>query len=214
MLVGRHYAFHMTTPLQVQETASACVGFLGQHVDADWARSIPDLDISVAEVVGHMAEGNLWYAIDLAAGGSNLSTVEHRVKTDRPASELLDTLQTYASVLAAVVEASPPTERGFHPMGLADASGFAAMACDEMLIHTYDAACGIAAEFNPPDRLAAATLHRLFPWIDELDGDPWTALRYANGRIALPGRPRLDGWAWHCAPLDEWDGQPARLPST
>ena len=25
-------------------------------------------------------------------------------------------------------------------------------------------------------------------------------------RIALPGLPRQDRWAWHCAPLEEWDG--------
>src|SRR5205085_7265867 len=37
--------------------------------------------------------------------------------------------------------------------------------------------------------------------------DPWSALRWANGRLALPDRARLGpDWGWWCAPLSEWDG--------
>ena len=37
--------------------------------------------------------------------------------------------------------------------------------------------------------------------------DPWSALRWANGRIALPDRERLGpDWGWWCAPLSAWDG--------
>jgi hypothetical protein len=31
-------------------------------------------------------------------------------------------------------------------------------------------------------------------------------LRWATGRIVLPGREPVTSWRWHCAPLDEWDG--------
>jgi hypothetical protein len=41
-----------------------------------------------------------------------------------------------------------------------------------------------------------------------VDDDPWRLLLWANGRIALGERPRLQRWRWHCAPLSEWDGQP------
>ncbi|MFL6137290.1 MAG: hypothetical protein ACJ74O_05750 [Frankiaceae bacterium] len=49
-------------------------------------------------------------------------------------------------------------------------------------------------------------LRRLFPWVP-VDDDPWRLLLWANGRIALDGRPRLARWRSHPAPLDEWDGR-------
>ncbi len=169
--------------------------------------------MSVVEVVGHTAEGCLWYAIDLAAGGADLGPVEHRVRTEGDAGEVVETLRTYAHIVASVVEASPSTARGFHPMGTADPSGFAAMACDEMLIHTDDAARGLRVSFEAPSDLVEPVLRRLFPWITDT-ADPWSQLRWANGRVALPDRPRLTDWAWHCAPLSEWDGSVSTAPTT
>jgi hypothetical protein len=82
-----------------------------------------------------------------------------------------------------------------------------------MLIHTDDAGRGLGRTFSPPPELAEAVLRRLFPWVVDEDGsDPWELLRWANGRTALGARPRLQGWAWHCAPLAEWDGAPATRP--
>lgn len=192
--------------------ASACSSFLRSVVEADWSLCVPDLDMTVAGVVAHAAEGCLWYAIDLSAGGQDLQAVEHRVKPDRPSFELVATLETYASIVETVVRVAPPDARGFHPMGTADPSGFAAMACDEMLVHTDDAARGLGRRFEPPTELAEAVLRRLFPWVD-VGPDPWASLLWANGRIGSDGRPRLDGWRWHCAPLDEWDGTAPGSPS-
>ncbi len=189
----------------VRRAAAVCTEFLGAAADADWTVAVPDLDWSVAQVVAHAAEGCLWYAIDLAARGDDLQSVEHRVTTKGSNADLVGTLQAYARVVAAVIDASPDSVRGFHPMGAADPSGFAAMACDELLIHTDDAARGLGLSFRPPDDLAVAVLRRLFPWVDVGD-DAWEQLRWANGRIALGGRERLTGWAWHCSPLADWVG--------
>jgi hypothetical protein len=191
----------------VRETARWCTEFLTDQLDADWSAAVPDLDLTISGVVAHAAEGCLWYAIDLAAGGEDLDPIEHRVKLDSAPQALIATLKTYAHVLAAVIDTSPATARGFHPMGLADPSGFAAMACDEMLIHTDDAARGLGAMFDPSPDLAEPVLQRLFPWVEPVT-EPWAQLRWASGRIELDGRPRLEGWAWHCAPLDEWNGEP------
>ena len=88
---------------------------------------------------------------------------------------------------------------------MADASGFIAMGCEEMLMHTADILQGLARPFRPPDDLTARVLARLFPWAPE--GDVWASLRWVSGRIALPDHARLGAdWYWHCAPLDEWDG--------
>ena len=191
------------TGTDVLAAADACGAFLRQHADGDWTAPVPDLDMTVAEVVAHAAEGPLWYAIDLAAGGPDLPTVEHRVKPDEVTpADLVATLETYARVVAAVVDAAPPTSRGFHPFGPADPAGFAAMACDEMLVHTHDAGTGLVADppFTPPAPLAAKVLDRLFAGTTG-DDDPWTLLLWANGRVALPGRPRREpGWRWRSSP--------------
>ena len=74
---------------------------------------MPDLEMSVAEVVAHAAEGCLWYAIDLAARGEELDLVEHRVKADGASSAVVETLRTYADIAASVIDAAPVSARGF-----------------------------------------------------------------------------------------------------
>jgi uncharacterized protein (TIGR03083 family) len=189
----------------VLEAAGACQALLGAAVDRDWTRRLPHLDFTVAQAVTHMAGGTLWYATDLAAGPERLGTMELRVPPETAPAELVRTIGTFATVLARVTDASPPGARGWHPFGLADASGFAAMACDEFLVHTDDVARGLEVPFAPPPALARATLERLFPWAPA-DAEPWAALLWANGRIDLPGQRRQVDWRWHCAPLEEWDG--------
>lgn len=89
---------------------------------------------------------------------------------------------------------------------MADASGFAALACDELLVHTSDIAAGLGVSFDPPREVCARVLGRLFPWAPR-DQDPWEALRWANGHAPLGERPRLaPEWVAHPAPLQEWDG--------
>ncbi len=201
-LVGDHRRVDGGTVLRA---AGECQVLLGAAVDKDWRRQIPDMEWTVAEAVAHIAEGLLWYATDLAAGSRELSTMDLRVRPETPPADLVATLGSFATVLACVVDGAAPGARGWHPAGLADASGFAAMACDELLVHTGDAARGLALSFAPAPELSRATLRRLFPWAPN-GADPWQALLWANGRADLPGQERQTGWRWHCAPLVEWDG--------
>ena len=86
-------------------------------------------------------------------------------------------------MLAAAVDAAPPSLRGFHPFGSPDPSGFAAMACDELLVHGRDAALGLGREFGGDAGLASSILARLYPWHPLGAGDdPWQVLLWANGR--------------------------------
>jgi uncharacterized protein (TIGR03083 family) len=189
----------------VVQAAGECQALLGAAADRDWALPVPGMDWTVAETVAHIAEGLVWYATDLAAGPRELSVMDLRVRPETAPADLVAALGSFATVLARVVDGAPPSARGWHPAGLADASGFAAIACDELLVHTGDAARGLELPFTPSPELSRATLRRLFPWAPH-DTDPWQALLWANGRADLPGQERQTGWRWHCAPLAEWDG--------
>lgn len=195
----------MVDAAHVRTTVGCCADFLTGLSGADWSLPVPDLDMTVAEAVAHAAEVCLWYAIDLAAAGDELESVEHHVQPHGASEDLIGIVRAYGAVVAAVVDAAPASARGFHPMGAADPSGFAAMACDEMLVHTDDAARGLGALFEPSPNIAEPVLRRLFPWVTPVT-DPWAQLKWANGRIPLDDQPKLAGWVWHCAPLDEWDG--------
>lgn len=189
----------------VRRASTAVADMLASGIECDWTVVVPHLTWTIAETVAHIAETLLWYSIDLAATGVDLEALQPSVRTDAAPSQLAATIPGIAGLLAHVVAAAPPDARGFHPAGMADPSGFAAMGCDELLIHGWDAARGLDEEFAPDGRLAASVLGRLFPWVAP-EPDPWTALLWANGRLDLPSRLRPVDWRWHCAPLDQWDG--------
>jgi uncharacterized protein (TIGR03083 family) len=189
----------------VRAAAAACTGLLAGAVGRDWSVPAGELEMSVAEVVAHVGESLLFYAADLVGGRELNDALVVRVRADRAPAALLALVRTGATVLAATVEECDEEVRGYHPAGAADASGFAAMACDELLIHTDDAARGLGLAFEPDAHLAGHVVRRLFPWAPHGERS-WPTLRWANGRAPLGDRPRLTSWQWHCAPLDEWDG--------
>lgn len=189
----------------ILQAARACQEFLDPLRRESWDVPVPGMDGTVAQVVAHAAEGPLWYALDLWSGPRDDAAYEVHVKRDATNTGILVSLTSAAQACAASVDAAPATTRGFHPAGSPDPSGFAAMACDELIVHTHDAARGLGLEFRPDAALAGRVLGRLFPWHQE-GGDPWQMLLWANGRIDIPGRPNQKGWQWHCAPLSEWDG--------
>jgi hypothetical protein len=197
----------MITGDDILAAEAACHSFLAPQVEADWSSAVPGLDFTVASVVAHAANGLVWYALDLWGGPGDDAAFDLKVRADAASPALVVSLRSAARVCAASIDAAPAGMRGFHPAGAADASGFAAMACDEMLIHTDDAARGLGLTFASDSTLAGRVLARLFPWHDLGDEDAWQLLRWANGRIDLPGRPNQKGWEWHCAPLADWNGK-------
>jgi hypothetical protein len=172
----------------------------------DWRVPVPGLEFTVASVLAHVCVACLRYSVDMWSGSEN-GTYEVSAVDDASNERLLTSLVAGVHILSAGIEAAPPALRGFHPFGSPDPDGFAAMACDELLVHGDDAARGLGVPFAPDDELAASVLARLFPW-HHVDADEaaWDVLRWANGRIELPGRPRVGRWRWHTAPLREWNG--------
>ncbi len=186
------------------QSARASATFLASALDLDWDRPIPEMTWSVRRVVAHISEVLLWYSTDLSAGPSELSTMDVTVRPTEDPVLLIETITAFSTMLGHVVDGAPPGHRGWHPDGLADASGFAAMGCDELLVHTHDAAVGLGREFEPSEVLSQAVLRRLFPWAPR-DTDSWDTLLWANGRRELPDLPRQVNWHRHPAPLSEWN---------
>ena len=190
----------------VRVAAEQCRRVLEPALERDWSVPVPGLEFTVASVVAHACEACLWYPADVWSGTED-GAYEVRARADAPNERLLTSLLAGARILAATIDAAPPTLRGFHPFGSPDPDGFAAMACDELLVHGDDAARGLGVPFPSNGRLAALVLARLFPWHEVAAGEePWDVLLWANGRIELPERPRVGRWRWHSRPLSEWDG--------
>lgn len=187
----------------------ACLRLAVTHLPDDgwdgWDRRLPGLRGTARHLLSHMASTPLWYALDLSADGEDLDGVTMEVDPKGEVAALRRTMVASVGMLARVLTAASPSARGFHPWGLADPEGFAAMACDELLVHTDDVVRATDHVFEPPEHLAKGVLHRLFPWAPDNDA-PWLTLLWANGRTPLGHRGQLDGWRWHAAPLDEWDG--------
>ena len=192
----------------VVAAAAACAAYLGQRTGRDWDLPVPGLDWSVRRTVSHAVGCCLWYAFDLAAGPDEVDALDMRIRPEADPAQTVAAMSAAGGMLARVVDGAPAGARGFHPAGRADASGFAAMACDELLVHTADVAAAWGESFAAEPGLAGRVLHRLFPWAPaEADSDPWAGLLWANGRRSLSGQDDQGaGWLWHCAPLDEWDG--------
>jgi hypothetical protein len=171
----------------------------------DGGAAVPLLATDVTGVAHHITSCLTWYAADLVAGPVEVSAFDLVRRPDVELVEMCRQLQAAAEVLARVVDAADPADRGAHDWGLADASGFAGMGCAEMLLHAWDVADGRGLDWAPPGSLARTVLARLFPWAPT-DADPWAALLWSTGRGELPGREPVTSWRWHCAPLSEWDG--------
>jgi len=195
------------SPNHLLEAASASCSVLEPCVEQDWAVPAGDLTWDVRKTVTHFIDAVGWYAAHLAAQSPRRLRVDFVAHDDATNEELLDVLAAAAAMLAQVATATTPSARAYHEFGMADTGGFLAMGCDEILVHTWDASRGLGVVFAPPEGLADRVLRRLFPWA-QLDAPPWQALLWANGRVDIPGQPQRPGpdWAWHCAPLDEWDG--------
>ena len=189
----------------VIRAADACADALSPHVGADWSVRAGDLEWSCRRTLGHIVDVIAYYSDHLATRAAERVPFKREVASDASIEQVLFFVRSQASVLARVCEASPDA-RAFHSAGLADAPGFVAMGCDEILVHTNDVCSGLGVAFAPASDLCGKVVARLFPWAPD-HHDPWQQLLWCNGRVALPDHERLTGdWWWWCRPLEEWDG--------
>jgi hypothetical protein len=194
------------TPGDVLIAANVSRKTLEAALDRDWSVRAGDLEWSCRRTLDHIVDSLMLYAASLATRAAGRMSPPRNGDLDATVEHLLVSVGAAAAIMAEVARAAPPGTRAFHPAGLADVSGWLALAAEEILLHTDDIAQGLGLKFRPPDELSARIRARIFPWAPA-EIDPWAALRWAAGRAALPDRERLGpDWYWHCAPLSEWDG--------
>lgn len=118
-----------------------------------------------------------------------------RLVRGTPSEGLLELIEGMGALLATVVRAAAPEARGWHPYGMADAEGFAAVGVAEVLLHTHDIATGLGIAYQPDADRCARVVARLHRDLEPHD-DPWTLLLWATGRADIPGRDHVRRWRW------------------
>lgn len=193
-------------PNDVLTAAAICQEALRPALDRDWSVLAGDLEWDCRRTLDHIVDTLFLYSAYLASRANGRISPPRNGDASASPEHLLATVGVAAAIFADVARAAPEGTRAFHPAGMADVSGWIALAGEEILLHTNDIAQGLRLNYRPPDDLSSRILARIFPWAPT-EIDPWVSLRWAAGRAALPDRARLGpDWYWHCAPLSEWDG--------
>jgi hypothetical protein len=160
-----------------------------------WSAQAGVVEWTCLRTAEHIAHDLTAYAIQFAARAQ-----DRYLPLDlmvRPATDPRTVLQITAScarLLCLELDAAAPDATAWH-WGPTDRTGFAALAVNEILMHTWDIAQGLHLEWAPPADLAARVLSRLFPSVLPVPGeDAGSTLLWATGRIALPNHPRRESW--------------------
>ncbi|MGN4161665.1 maleylpyruvate isomerase N-terminal domain-containing protein, partial [Streptomyces sp. NEAU-PBA10] len=154
---------------QVDEAVAECAALLRSVADRDWEVPAGSLEWTVRCTVEHVADDLIAYAGQLTGRATSRYvgfgiTLEDGLSNEDAAGVVTAT----GGLLSAVVRTTPPGVRGWHPFayGAGDRTGFAGMGVAEVLLHTYDIACGLGAErWRPPGRLSQSLLAHLFPHV-------------------------------------------------
>ena len=192
-------------PEDVVQAACFVSDLLVNETDKDWTVPAGTLEWDVRHTLVHVANALAKYSLSLSSRTARAIVLSSQAYPDANNIDLLHALSATSESLAFVAESAVVGARGFHPFGMADAEGFIAMGCGEILVHGADVAAGLGLSFSPPDSLCRRVVSRVFPWAPE-DTAGWDTLLWATGRKELSGHKLEPQWSWYCAPLREWDG--------
>lgn len=186
----------MLVESDVRDAAGVVVDALIPTVTGDWSVTARQSEWTCAKTAEHICDVLFSYAAQLAAAAPDayvklLLTAEENAGP----ADLVEGIRAASGILAATVRAADPTARAYHPSGMADASGFAAMGIAELLLHGDDIAVALGAGIRPDDGLCRAVLTRIFTDVEVTD-DAWATLLWATGRADLPGREHITEWRW------------------
>jgi hypothetical protein len=185
---------------------TSVVTSLSAAVEQDWTVPAGPLEWDCWHTSEHLGDTLFSYAGQvLAQPRDRYAAFLVKGEDGATAEQMLEFVDTAGRILALTVRAASPATRAYHPSGMADPEGFAAMGCVEILAHGNDIAVGLGLTLDPPRDVCARILARMFPdEVGDLAGvDSWLATLWATGRASLPGRPRREKWRWRGAPLGE-----------
>jgi hypothetical protein len=173
--------------------------------DDAWDRPALELAWTCRETAGHMMDDLGGYALQLSgsrppqddyvellepppqrAGGPRIIFYPDPAAGTRG---ILRCLDAAAGLLCAVV-AVADGKRGYHPMGISDAAGFAAMGIVEVAVHAFDILASRQADYAADEAVCAKVLDRLFPEAVRT-ADAWPDLLASCGRT-----PETRGLPW------------------
>ncbi|WP_030489786.1 maleylpyruvate isomerase N-terminal domain-containing protein [Micromonospora chokoriensis] len=185
------------TGADLRAAAEEMTRVLVPHHERDWSVPAGTLTWSCWTTAAHVAHDLLAYAGQVAASPDDAYLpYDLRVDLDASPARVLTVVRACAGLLAAAVDAASPHARAWH-FGPCDPAGFAAMGVAETLLHTHDITLGLGVPWQPPQRLSALVLRRLFP--DAPAGPAPEVLLWMTGRGELPGRARRTSWVWRAA---------------
>ncbi|MGW3889993.1 maleylpyruvate isomerase N-terminal domain-containing protein [Micromonospora chokoriensis] len=185
------------TGADLLQAADEMTRVLHPHLQRDWSVPAGTLTWSCWTTAAHVAHDLLAYAGQVTGRPDDgYLPYDLRVSPDTSPAQTLTVVRACAGMLAAVVDATPPDARAWH-YGPCDPGGFAAMGVAETLLHTHDITVGLGVPWQPPQRLSALVLGRLFP--EAPVGPAPEVLLWMTGRGELTGRARRTSWNWHAA---------------
>lgn len=182
---------------EVDRAVAEMLRVLGPLEALDWQVPAGSLDWTCWETAVHVAHDLLAYAGQVTAQPTAAYLpFDLTVPAGTAPREVLGVVAACGGLLRNAIAAAGPNDRGWH-WGPTDPGGFAALGVNEILVHTYDIAQGLAVSWFPPAELCARVLSRLFP--DAPAGEPAGVLLWSTGRAELDGRPRLTSWVLKAA---------------
>ncbi len=176
-------------PDSVAAAAAAVVAALQPGVDADWSVRAGDLEWSVDRTIAHMTGAAAKYALYLSSRSTRYVAVSVCPAEDATRQERLEAIEECAAALASVAATAPAGAVGYHVTGMRNAEQFLAMACEELLVHTYDVTRGLGLAYEPPEELCRLVIEHCYPGHDE-QRPVWPFLAWLSGRP----HPAATGW--------------------
>jgi hypothetical protein len=176
-------------PDSVQAAAALVVAALEPGIDADWSVRAGNLEWSVDRTIAHMTGAPGKYALYLSSRSTRYIAVRAWPVEDATRRERLEAIEGCAAALAGVAATAPQGAFGFHVTGMRNAAQFLAMACYELLVHTYDVTSGLGLRYEPPEELSRLVIEHCYPGQDE-HRPPWPFLVWLSGRP----HPAATGW--------------------
>ena len=184
------------TPAHLDQAALESTTALDAGIALDWSVQAHGVDWTCQGMAEHIADCQISYALLVTSRSvDRYPPLETRLDQRVGPGEIVSALRASATLLSAVITATPADIVVWHPAGMADLSAVAGMGIIEALVHTWDIATALNLPYSPDAELCAATVARMFPEV-RTTADPWLDLLWATGRHEALARPRRTDWQW------------------